>query len=763
MPAIVADSNTIDGELTLQVEGMTCAGCAARVRQAIRSVPGVGDASVNLATATARVQLTSPSVPTDALVKAVQAAGYDAKPADQTPAAVSVQARSQQEAAQSRNLFLLAVAWTVPIFALHHFASGLIAAGIGSTLLWRAVQMVLLALLLTTAARPILISGARAALHRSPTMDVLIALGIAVASVSSLVSTVAVGWARSGELAHFMPASMIATLVLLGRWLEARARGRSSQAVAALASRAPATATVIRDGEAVELPVDQIQLGEKIRVATDQTIPVDGRVVSGEAAVDESMMTGEPVPAHRGAGQNVAAGCIVVDGVITIEATAIGADTALAQIVRLVEQAQTGQTRMQRLADRVAAVFVPLVVLLAAATLVAWLLWPGATLGVALSRCIAVLVIACPCALGLATPVAVLIATGQAALHGILVRDAAALEAAGQADVLLLDKTGTATTGHVTVSDVALNEAEHSEMDAKQMLQLAASVEQLSQHPLAKALVIKARQWGLVLSEPANYVSHPGLGAEGTVDGKAVVVGNLRLLQQKQVDTDRLTELAAAHTAEGQTVVAVAADGEPLGVIGLTDAIRPGMTEAVQELAGLGIAVELITGDQPASAAMVAAQMGVSTVHAQVTPEGKIEQVRRLQAQGRRVVMVGDGVNDAPALAAADAGVAFAAGTDVARHAADITLVGDNPACLAEAIRLARRSVRIIKQNLFWAFFYNLAALPAAAVGWVPAWLAAGAMMLSSLTVVGNSLRLALGQTSGGRPTAAPEQPGGKA
>jgi Cu+-exporting ATPase len=269
--------------------------------------------------------------------------------------------------------------------------------------------------------------------------------------------------------------------------------------------------------------------------------------------------------------------------------------------------------------------------------------------------------------------------------------------------------------------------------------------------------VAKARQWNLVPAEPAKYVSHPGLGAEGTIDGKAVVVGSLQLLQQKQIDTDPLTELASGHSAEGQTVVAVAADGEPLGVIALSDAIRPGMAEVVQQLTGLGIAVELITGDQPASAATAAAAMSVATVHAQVTPEGKIAQVKKLQAQGRRVVMVGDGVNDAPALAAADAGIAFAAGTDVARNAADITLVGDNPACLAEAIRLARRSVRIIKQNLFWAFFYNLAALPAAAAGWVPAWLAAGAMMLSSLTVVGNSLRLAMGRTSAGRPTAVPE------
>ncbi|MFQ6047978.1 MAG: heavy metal translocating P-type ATPase, partial [Phycisphaerae bacterium] len=520
------------------------------------------------------------------------------------------------------------------------------------------------------------------------------------------------------------------------------ARGRSSRALAALASRACTTAQLVREDQVVAVPVEQVRLGDRVRVAAEQIIPIDGRIVAGRATVDESMLTGESVPAERSVGDKVSAGCLVADGLVTIEATAVGSETAIGRIIRLVEQAQGGTTRMQRLADRVAGIFVPVVIALSAATLLVWLGPLQAGIGVAISRCVAVLVIACPCAMGLATPVAVLVATGQAALRGILVRDAAALESAGQADVVLLDKTGTVTTGRPAVVEVILNEMEHAEMDRRELLRLAASAEQFSQHPLARAIVAKAREWHVKLAEPSRFSSHAGLGAEALIEDRHVLVGSQRFISQQGVALNGLQEQANSLAAAGRTVVVVACQREPIGLIGLADTVRPGALEAVQAIQQLGMQVELVTGDLRQTAAAVAAELGVGTVHAEVSPEGKLQQVRRLQQRGLRVMMVGDAINDAAALAAADAGLAFAAGTEVAREAADITLVGENPALLTEAIRLSRRSASIIKQNLFWAFFYNMAALPLAAVGWVPAWLAAGAMTFSSLTVVGNSLRL---------------------
>jgi len=723
-------------ELALRINGMTCAGCAQRVRQAIEGVPGVGQAAVNLATGAAQVVLASPTVTAETVIAAVCDAGYGAE----LPAAGAAVGPSEggDDAARHHKAFFVSLSCTVPILLI----TRLIAADVLPPSPWRLVQMGLLGLLLATAARGILAGGLRALLHRSANMDLLISLGIAVASVSSLVGVLAPAAAWGEGLLQFMPASMIATLVLLGRWLEAKARRRSGQAIAALASRAPVTAHLVRDEQVATVPVERVHLGDHVRVAADQLIPIDGRIVLGQAAVDESMLTGEAVPAARRAGEEVFGGCRVVEGLITIEATAVGSETAIAQIIRLVEQAQTGRTPMQRLADRVAAVFVPIVAVLATATFAFWLVWPGATLGQAVARCVAVLVIACPCAMGLATPVAVLVATGQAALRGILLRDAAALEATGQTDVCLLDKTGTITTGRFEVADVVVNQTEPGEMAGCDVLQLAASVEQLSEHPLARAIVAKARSHALQLHEPTDFASHPGMGAQAVTAGHTVVVGSLALMEQKGVHLEQIVQQAQSLAAAGQTVVAVACDGQPIGLIGLSDTIRPTSAQAVADLRKLGLSVEMITGDLEPSAVTVAAQVGITTVHAQVTPEGKVRRVKQLQQQGRRVVMVGDGINDAAALAAAEAGVAFSAGADVARQAADITLVGDSPALVAEAIRLSRRSVRIIKQNLFWAFAYNLAAIPLAAAGWIPAWIAAGAMMFSSLTVVGNSLRL---------------------
>jgi Cu+-exporting ATPase len=499
----------------------------------------------------------------------------------------------------------------------------------------------------------------------------------------------------------------------------------------------------IENGTVREVPVEQIARGDRVQVAAESYVPVDGRVLSGRAALDLSMWTGESAPVEVEPGAELYGGSYVYSGAMTVEATAVGADSAIARIARMVEEAQTGKTRLQALADRVAGAFVPIVVVLAVLTLAGWLI-AGAEATKAWSAMIAVLVVACPCAMGLATPVAVMVATGSAALRGIIVRDPAALERAATCDIALLDKTGTLTAGRFTIAAIRpVQRGSHADFTEHELLRLAATAEQFSVHPLAKAIVDEARARGIDLEDPAEYDAHAGLGVSVLVNGRRVLVGSRRYLERERVAVNAERGMRNAESdGDTATTVYVAADGRLAGCILLQDTPREAARDAVTRLKSLGLSPMLVTGDQEPAARAVASAVGIDEVRAAVSPPGKAELVRDLHKQGRRVLMVGDGINDAPALAAADVGIAMTGGTEVAAETAEIALAGDRIERVPDAVALARRSVRIIRQNLFWAFAYNVVAIPLAMLGILPAGYAAAAMMFSSISVVLNSLRL---------------------
>jgi len=728
--------DTTNEPIRLRVEGMTCGSCVARVERALESVPGVRQARVNLTTETATIDLSGVATPRAALIEAVRSAGYDADTFRKADGGSSGLERTHDaRLREQRQALGQAISLALPIMILHWLGHTLMSSEVGGGVWPVAIQALLCAMLLwSSAGAPILVGGLRALIHWSPNMDLLISLGVSVAfgaGVASMFSS------ALGE-AHFHAAAMILAFINLGRYFELRARRDATTAIAALARRLPRTAwRITADGTIEDVPLEGIDAGDRLRVPQDTVVPVDGRVSDGEAAVDESAVTGESVPKARRPGDTVTAGSIVRDGLLTIEATRVGADSTMGRIIRAVEEAQSGKTRMQRIADRVAGVFVPIVVFLALLTL-GLSLWLIGGWGVALSRAVAVLVIACPCAMGLATPTAVLVATGSAGLRGILVRDAAALEATGRIDQVLLDKTGTLTTGVPEVTDVAGTEG----TDPPEVVRLAASVEQYSQHPLARAIVARARELKLDLDDPTTFSNRPGRGAEGEIGGRRVTVGSESLLTDESIDLTGLAARLRGLATSGKTVVLVAVDRKCVGLIGLADTLRVGAADAVQGLQRQGMVTALVTGDHSATGAAVASSIGIDKVCAGMSPDDKLAEVKRRQQTGARVAFVGDGINDAPALAAADVGVTFSSATDVAVGAADVTIVHEDLGRLVDLVALARRSVRIIKQNLFWAFFYNVVAIPLAATGKIPPGYAAAAMMLSSISVVLNSLRL---------------------
>lgn len=719
---------------------MTCGSCVARVEQALRSVDGIVDARVNLITETATIVSSEDSAQRAALIQAVRRAGYDAtalRPGDRVSGRLD---RNQENRLrEQRQALVQALGLAVPVVALHWLGPTIQAGAAGGHVWPIAIQTLLsLLLLCSSAGAPILAGGLRAVIHRSPNMDLLISVGVTVAFVAGAAGLVT----GHQDAAHFHALAMILTMINLGRYFEIRARRDAASAVAALARRLPRTAQRVTVDGLEEVPVDQIAAGDRIRVPPDKVVPVDGTVSEGEAACDESAVTGESVPCHRRVGDAVLAGSIVRDGLITIQATRVGGQSTLGRIIRAVEEAQSGKTPMQRIADRVAGVFVPIVIVLALGTFVVTLAATELGSAVAISRAVAVLVIACPCAMGLATPTAVLVAGGTAALKGILVRDAAALETAAKVNCVLFDKTGTLTTGTPVVREVFDEPIGPVTHDARQVIQLAASAEQYSQHPFAQAIVAKARESQIPLSDPSSFESRPGLGVSAELDGRTVRVGSAMYLRACGVDLAAVEGRMQRLLGDGQSVVLLAVDDVCAGLIGVTDTIRPDASRAVDALADLGISMAMITGDHTRTAVAVAGSVGITEVHAEMTPEAKLAEVRRRKDAGQTVAFVGDGINDAPALAAADVGITFSSGTDVAAGAADITICHDDLTRIADAIVLARKSLRIIKQNLFWAFFYNIIAVPLAATGQVPPYLAAGAMMISSLSVVLNSLRL---------------------
>jgi len=574
----------------------------------------------------------------------------------------------------------------------------------------------------------------RNARHLSANMDTLVSLGSSVAYLYSLVATVAL----PGQATYFDTAALIVTLIYVGKYLEAAVKGRATEAITALAGLRPRTAHVVRNGAERDVPVEGVVVGDALVVRPGETIPVDGVVTDGASTVDEAMLTGESLPVDKAAGDPVTGGTLNGAGLLRLRATRVGRDTALAGIIRLVEQAQGSKAPVQRLADAISSVFVPVVLGLALLTFAGWLL-TGHAATTAMVAAVAVLVIACPCALGLATPTAIMVGSGRGARLGILIKGGESLERIGRLTDVVLDKTGTVTTGKPTMTDVVPLGA----WSAADVLRLAACVERASEHPLGQAVVRAAAARGFALGAlPGSFRATAGGGVEGTVEGRAVLVGSRRLLAERGVTVGEVAPTLDRLEAEGKTALPVVVDGRVAGVVAVADTVKEGAVEAVAALRRLRLEPALLTGDNRRTAEAVARQVGIDRTIAEVRPDEKDAEVARLQAQGRRVAMVGDGVNDAPALARADVGVAMGSGTDAAMAAADITLVGGDLRALPRAFALSRAVMRVIKQNLFWAFAYNVVLIPAAAFGLLnPIW-AAAAMALSSVTVVTNSLRL---------------------
>jgi P-type Cu+ transporter len=724
--AAAAPERTGATRVDLPIEGMTCGACAARIERGLGRLDGVASASVNLAAERATVVYDPAVTGPPAFAEKVAALGY-AVGAEPDPA------EDGQVGDGERTRLLAAAALTAPVLALSMFP---------------ALRYPGWAWLAAVLATPVVLwAGAgfhRAALaglrHRTATMDTLVSLGTLAAwgwSVAVLLAGDPAA-ADPGGHVYFEVASVIVVLILLGRWLEARARRRSGQALRRLLELGAGTAMVLRDGAEVPVPAEAVAVGDRFVVRPGQKLATDGVVEQGRSSVDRSLLTGESVPVEVGPGDDVTGATVNLEGRLVVRATRVGADTALAQIVRLVEAAQGSKAPVQRLADRVAGVFVPVVLAIAAATLAGWLV-TGHDAGEAVSAAVAVLIVACPCALGLATPTAVMAGTGRGAQLGILIRGAEVLERAGRVTTALLDKTGTVTEGRMALVEVAADDG----TDPERLLALAASLEDASEHPVARAVADGARDRGLALSPAEAFRNLPGRGVSGRVGGHELLVGSAALLEERGWTVPaRVLAAAEAMRAAGRTAVVAGWDGRARGVLAVADRVKAGSRAAVERLRALGLTTVLLTGDHRATAETVAAELGVDAVAAELLPDGKVAEVRRRQQAGQVVAMVGDGVNDAPALAQADVGVALGGGADVAVEASDLTLVGGDPNGVADAIALSRETYATIKQNLFWAFAYNVAAIPLAALGRLHPMVAAAAMSLSSVFVVTCSLQL---------------------
>jgi Cu+-exporting ATPase len=768
-------------KLNIPVTGMTCAACQARVQRVLERTPGVEEASVSLMTNTATVRFDPAQVDVNALVERIRGTGYGAElPVDDRSAVQEQQAQDEARVEELRDLMFKAivslVAGAIAMIVSMPLMSANAHHGLESadpvmrwTMAWldpalRTVLpvlyavpttalsyglMALTAAIMLWAGRRFYVRAWKAFMHRSADMNTLIAIGTGAAFLFSAFATIAPEIFVSRGIApdvYYEAVIIIIAFILGGNALEARAKAGTSSAIRKLIDLRPATARVHRNGVDLDVPLDEVREGDEIVVRPGERLPVDGAVLSGSSAIDESMLTGEPMPVTKSAGDRVVGGTINRAGSFTYRATTLGADSVLSQIVRLMRDAQGSRAPIQRLADRVSAVFVPTIIVISVTTFVAWyFIADTAPLLRAFTAAVSVLIIACPCAMGLAVPTAVMVATGRGAEMGILIKGGESLERAGNATTVVLDKTGTITEGRPSVVSIETR----GRWTAEALLEVAASVESVSEHPLAAAITDSARARGISTVRPEGFEAVAGKGATATVQGRAVAIGNASLMRDWGIDIEPLGSWAADRAARAETVVYVDVDGELAGALAIADAIRATSKAAVSRLHAMGVETVLLTGDVTSTADAVARETGIGRVIAGVMPAGKVDAIRELQGQDRTVLMVGDGINDAPALARADVGVAMGSGTDVAIEAGDIALLRADLNGVADAIALSRKTMRTMRQNLFWAFVYNVVGVPIAAGVLYPAFglmlspiLASAAMALSSVSVVTNSLRL---------------------
>ncbi|EBQ9172865.1 gold/copper-translocating P-type ATPase GolT [Salmonella enterica] len=736
--------------ISLLIEGMTCASCVARVEKGIKAVPGVTDATVNLATERATVRGTASA---EAVIAAIEKTGYEARPVETAGQGEDdSEEKKEAERVRLKRDLILASVLALPVFVLEmgsHLIPGMhewVIKTIGLQQSWYW-QFALTLLVLTIPGRRFYLKGFPALARLAPDMNSLVAVGTAAAFGYSLVATFTPDLLPEGTVnVYYEAAAVIVALILLGRFLEARAKGRTSEAIKRLVGLQARVAHVLREGRIVDIPVDEVVLGDCVEVRPGERIPVDGEVTEGRSFVDESMITGEPIPVEKSAGSAVVGGTVNQKGALTLRATAVGGQTMLAQIIRLVEQAQGSKLPIQAVVDKVTLWFVPMVMLIAALTFVVWLAFgPSPALTFALINGVAVLIIACPCAMGLATPTSIMVGTGRGAEMGVLFRKGEALQLLKDAKVVAVDKTGTLTEGRPVLTDLDVA----SGFERREVLEKVAAVESRSEHPIARAIVVSAEEEGIALPGMNGFESVTGMGVYATVDGTRVDVGADRYMREIGVDISGFATTAERLGQEGKSPLYAAIDGQLAAIIAVADPIKPSTPAAINALHQLGIKVAMITGDNARTAQAIARQLGIDDVVAEVLPEGKVEAIRRLKAAYGQVAFVGDGINDAPALAESDVGLAIGTGTDVAVESADVVLMSGNLQGVPNAIALSKATIRNIHQNLFWAFAYNTALIPVAAGALFPVWgillspvFAAGAMAMSSVFVLGNALRL---------------------
>jgi P-type Cu+ transporter len=725
------------------------AGTAAVLEQHLRRAPGVVDAAFNLSTMVVRVEFLPAVTDAPAIRRQIASLGYrvhESRPPGSPAGVRSVEDAQRAEYRGLRRKFWIAAALSLPVLILAMSHGAIDFPGMN----W--VQLALTTPVVLYCGRQFYRGAWLAFLHRAADMNTLIAVGTGTAYVYSVAATIAPGLfvaaahAAHGPPVYFESAAVIITLILLGRMLESRAKGRTGEAIRRLLDLQPRTARIVRNGREQDVPVEEVVPGDEVLVRPGEKIPVDGEVVGGASAVDESMLTGESMPVSKQTGDPVYSATMNRTGAVRMVATKVGRDTALQQIVRLVEQAQGSKAPIARLADVISGIFTPIVIGIAILTFGIWLaLAPAETrLSLALLTFVSVLIIACPCALGLATPTAIMVGTGRGAQHGILIKGGEALESAHRISTVVLDKTGTITRGQPALTDILPAPGQ----DEQELLRLAAAAERSSEHPVAAAIVAAARERGLELAEPSTFNAVAGQGVEARVSGRRLLLGNARLLQNHGISPEQ-TETLASLAAEGKTPVLVAIDGKFAGLLAVADPIKPESPDAIAMLRRMGLEVVMISGDTAPTAEAVARAVGIDRLLAEVLPDGKVAEILRLQREGKRIAMVGDGINDAPALAQADLGIAIGTGTDIAMEASDITLMRGDLRGVVHAIRLSRATMRTIRQNLFWAFIYNVLGIPIAAGVLYPFTgillspiIASAAMSLSSVCVVANSLRL---------------------